>query len=66
MMDVVRLVGPVFHGIIAVALRTGLRKGNVLRLRWEEVDLGSCFIVVIVKGGKVHRVPFGPGLRPCL
>jgi len=58
-----RLIGAYFHGIIAVALRIGLRKGNVLRLRWDDVDLEGCFIVVMVKGEKVHRVPFGPGLR---
>jgi integrase len=58
-----RLIGAYFHGIIAVALRIGLRKGNVLRLRWDDVDLEGCFLVVMVKGEKVHRVPFGPGLR---
>lgn len=32
--------------IVLVALHTGLRKGNVLNLRWEQIDLERCLITI--------------------
>jgi len=42
---------------IVVALCTGLRKDNILRLRWQDVDLENRRIVVVQKRGRIHSVP---------
>ncbi len=47
--------------IVATALLTGLRKGNVLGLRWEHINLQAREITLRVKdrrpGGKAHTLP---------
>ncbi|XUU60679.1 tyrosine-type recombinase/integrase [Erythrobacter sp. HA6-11] len=52
--------------IVKVAVATGLRKNNILKLDWREVDLSSGLITVKVKGGKLHRVKLPPPLRAAL
>jgi integrase len=42
---------------IIMALCTGLRKDNILGLRWRDVDLENRRIVVVQKRGRVHSVP---------
>lgn len=57
--------------IIYTALYTGLRQGNILRLKWSEVDLENNLITVKVKdrtkdGGKVLSLPIIPALKEIL
>lgn len=49
--------------IVKVAVATGLRKSNILKLDWREVDLSSGTITVTVKGDKKHSVKMAPALR---
>ena len=42
--------------IVICALQTGLRKGNILKLRWELVDLEYGFIEVLAQQNKGHKI----------
>lgn len=42
--------------IIILAVNTGLRKGNLLNLKWSEVDLPNRRVNLVVKGNKRHSV----------
>ena len=63
----VEAAAPEWRGMILVALRTGLRHGELLALRWENVDLvtGRIFVRTNVwrgvegspKGGREREVP---------
>ncbi len=50
--------------IVRLALYTGLRRGNINQLRWEQVDLDAGRLTVTVKHhhreGKTHTVPLIP------
>lgn len=51
-----------FQTIILLALNTGLRKSNIIRLEWENVMLTSDYPCIVVKpdnfkGNKLHSVP---------
>ena len=53
---------PHLKPIIITAVYTGLREGNLLKLKWENVDFSNKVITVKVKdktklGGKFHSVP---------
>lgn len=52
--------------IVKVAVATGLRKNNVLKLDWSEVDLSSGLISLRVKGNKRHTVKLPPALKAAL
>ena len=57
--------------IIYTALYTGLRLGNLLNLKWEQIDFSSNNINVKIKdkntqGGKNHSVPIVPNLLTIL
>ena len=52
--------------IVKCAVATGLRKNNILKMDWREVDLSSGLITVTVKGNKQHRVKMPPPLRAAL
>lgn len=54
---------PVIVPIIRFAVLVGLRKGNVLNLDWNEVNLGNALVTVKVKGGKGHSVKLTAPLR---
>lgn len=41
--------------IVICALKTGLRKSNILNLRWENVDLEQGFIEVLKQENKGHK-----------
>ena len=38
---------PHLHTIVTVALNTGMRRGEILRLRWEDVDFKRSTIQVV-------------------
>lgn len=42
--------------IVICALQTGLRKSNILQLRWELVDLEFRFIEVLAQHNKGHKI----------
>ena len=42
--------------IVICALQTGLRKSNILQLRWELVDLDFKFIEVLAQNNKGHKM----------
>lgn len=45
------------HPIVMVALHTGCRQGELLRLQWRDVDFGSgTFLVREAKSGESRRV----------
>lgn len=52
--------------VVKVAVATGLRKTNLLKLDWSEVDLSSGLITVRVKGNKRHTVKLPPPLKAAL
>ena len=45
---------------------TGLRLGEVLNLRWKDVDLDNCVLTVLRMGRKERKVPFSIELRKAL
>jgi integrase len=58
---------PPFYAMVVTALFTGLRKGSLRSLEWEDVRDG--FVVVKmanVKGRRGHRVPLHPDLKVIL
>lgn len=55
--------------IVTVALQTGLRKGNILNLKWEQIDLEFGFIEVLKqenKGKKIIKLPISSKLKESL
>lgn len=62
--------------MIVIALRTGLRQGELLALRWEDVDLAAGRVVVrqavydgvtdTPKGGRTREVPLSDEARTAL
>lgn len=42
--------------IVICALQTGLRKSNILQLRWELVDMDFKFIEVLAQNNKGHKI----------
>lgn len=52
--------------IIWCALYTGLRRGRILSLKWEQIDWGNNQIVYMGKDGKPHSVPMVAPLRDIL
>lgn len=58
-----RSLGPLF----VIALDTGLRKGDLLRLAWRDVDLDrGCIRVTVAKTGRVAEVPISSACRDAL
>lgn len=55
---------PKLPALIAMACTTGLRKGNLLSLKWGDVDLGLCFVdVQMTKNGSPTRSVLLPWVR---
>lgn len=53
--------------IVVMALKTGMRKGEILNLRWEHVDLAHQIInVTHTKSKKLRAVPIHPELEEFL
>ncbi len=50
--------------IVTVALHTGMRKGEILGLKWEQVDLNHGFILLdTTKTGERREIPIDGTLR---
>lgn len=53
--------------IILMALKTGMRQGEILSLRWKEVDLAHDTISVThTKAKKLRQIPMHPALKETL
>lgn len=58
---------PHLRPIVITALNTGMRKGEILSLKWEHVDLVHGFILLdITKNGERREVPINETLRETL
>ncbi len=58
---------PKYNGLVVVALNTGLRQGELLRLTWVDVDWQTGILTVSrTKGGKSHRVPMNSVVQDLL
>ncbi len=56
-----------YRPIVVVALNTGLRQGELLRLRWQDIDWDIGMITVHqTKSGKPHRVPMNSKVQTIL
>ncbi len=55
---------PHLKPIVLTALNTGMRKGEILNLRWEQVDLRHGFILLdITKNGERREIPINKTLE---
>ena len=58
---------PHLRPIVITALNTGMRKGEILGLKWEQVDLKHGFILLdITKSGERRELPINATLRATL
>lgn len=56
---------PRIYPIVACALLTGLRRGEILNLTWETVDLRQNVLSILeTKSGKPREIPMPPKLVP--
>lgn len=59
--------GPRIQPVVVCAIHTGMRRGEILGLRWENVDLEVGVIYVLQsKSGKSREVPLTPQLTSVL
>ena len=53
--------------IVFLALRTGMRRGEILNMRWSDIDFKNRQILIpITKNGERRYVPISPDLREML
>lgn len=58
---------PHLRPIVITALNTGMRKAEILNLRWDQVDLKHGFILLeITKNGERREIPINHTLRKTL
>ena len=58
---------PLLESAIVTAIKTGMRKSEVLGLRWPNVDFGNRIITVEgTKNGKLRKIPMSPKLTETL
>lgn len=58
---------PVLRLIVLIALTTGMRRGEILALRWQDVDLQRNVIVIHkTKNNERRAVPIAPNVKPLL
>lgn len=57
---------PHIRPIILTALYTGLRRGRILSLKWEQIDWDNNQIIYMGKDGNPHSVPMVKPLRETL
>lgn len=53
LIDTSKKYGPVRHAIIMLALTTGLRRSEILNLKWENIDFVESTITTRQKGGRI-------------
>jgi len=60
----IKACDPHLTPIVITALNTGMRKGEILKLRWEQVDLKHGFILLeLTKNGERREIPINGTLR---
>ena len=65
--ELVEACSPHLKPIVVTALNTGMRKGEILGLRWEQADLRHGFILLhITKNGERREIPINSTLRATL
>ena len=57
---------PWIYHYVLIAMRTGLRKQNIMRLRWDEIDFHQRSLTVRQKGDRRHRVPMASDIQELL
>ena len=58
---------PRLYPVVACALMTGMRRGELLNLDWRDIDFGSNVIQILKsKSGKPREIPMMPTLRAIL
>ncbi|MHC4278100.1 MAG: tyrosine-type recombinase/integrase [Planctomycetota bacterium] len=58
---------PHLRPIVVTALNSGMRKGEILSLRWDRIDLRHGFILLdVTKNGKRREIPINSTLRATL
>ena len=58
---------PHLKPIVVTALNTGMRKGEILNLKWDNIDLRHGFILLdITKNGERREIPINDTLRQSL
>jgi len=58
---------PYLKAIVELAINTGMRRGEILSLRWESIDLKTNFITLTkTKGKKVRHIPLNKAARDIL
>ncbi|MGI8554919.1 MAG: tyrosine-type recombinase/integrase [Pyrinomonadaceae bacterium] len=50
---------PFLKNIVVTAIFTGLRRGEIFSMKWEDVDLNLKFIRVLDKNGEFKSIPIG-------
>ena len=63
------LVMLMLRPIVVMALNTGMRKGEILNLKWENIDLKNSFILLNqeqTKNGERKEIPINSTLRESL
>ncbi len=65
-----RSLNPYLATIVTVAINTGMRQGELMRLRWEDVDVSRGVLMVRKsKSGKRREIPMNEAcdaaLQPC-
>ena len=66
LLDCALRISPELWEIIQTALRTGLRKNEILRLRWDNLDFDNDLITLVQKGGRQRVVYLDPTLKVIL
>ena len=58
---------PYLEPIVICALQTGMRRGEILNLKWEQVDFDYGYIELLqTKSGKSRKIPLSKTLRNAL
>ena len=56
--SLIECAGPGIRPVLIVALNTGMRRGEILSLKWADVDFGKSFILISdSKSGRSRKVP---------